>query len=149
MWKTAHLEARILAADSLELISLLYQRAIDEVRDARRHLASGEIAKRGRAICKAVAILGELGGSLDHKAGGAISANLDRLYRYIMVRLTEANMQKQDAPLAEVESLLVTLAQAWKQIERERAGHAAVETLPAPAAWQDSGENGSAHTWDA
>src|SRR5579862_5609721 len=133
MSTTAYLETRVLAADPVELIGMLYQHAVDVVRDARRHLASGEIADRGRAISKAVAILGELNNSLDHKVGGTLSANLEQLYRYMMVRLTQANLRKEDAPLAEVESLLATLAQAWNQVEREHAARAQAEEVPVGA----------------
>jgi flagellar secretion chaperone FliS len=148
MGNDTYLETRVMTADPLELICMLYERGVEVVQDARRHLASGDIAARGRAICKAVEIVGELAKSLDHKAGGSISENLERLYRYMMVRLTEGNMRKQDAPLAEVESLLTSLAQAWKQIAREHAGPESMEALVAAGAWQESG-NASAHMWDA
>jgi flagellar protein FliS len=149
MWRQAYLETRVLSADPLELICLLYQHAIEAVRDARVHLASGEIALRSRAISKAIGILDELNASLNHAAGGAISSNLEQLYSYMTVRLTEANMRKQEAPLAEVESLLSTLAEAWKETRARQA-----ESLQPPAqlpveAWQESGDALAAHTWSA
>src|SRR6185437_3977690 len=91
----------------------------------------GNIAQRGTAISKAIAILGELTSSLDQNAGGAISANLEQLYSYMTLRLTEGNVRQQDAPLAEVESLLVTLDQAWQEA---RTKQAAAQPTPAPAA---------------
>jgi flagellar secretion chaperone FliS len=154
MSTTAYLETRVLTADPVELIGLLYQRALDVIGDARRYLEAGDIAGRGRAISKAVAILGELNNSLDHKVGGQLSANLEQLYRYMMMRLTQANVRKADTPLAEVESLLTTLAQAWKQVEREHAASVAAEeavldALPAAGVWTGTAETGSAHMWDA
>ena len=64
----AYLEGRILSADPLELIRLLYQGCSDTVRDARRMLADGDIAGRSRAITKAFDILAELMNSLDRRA---------------------------------------------------------------------------------
>ena len=48
MWKDAYLESRVLSANPLELICILYQFALDSVRDARRHLAAGDIVARSR-----------------------------------------------------------------------------------------------------
>jgi len=146
---TAYLEAHVLSADPLELICLLYQHASDQVRQARRYLGSGEIAARCQAISKAIAAVGELNRSLDHKAGGAISSNLEQLYCYMTRRLTEANMRRDDGALAEVESLLDTLAGAWKET---RARQAASSQMPAAVpveAWQGAGETGEAHAWSA
>ena len=60
MWNNAqdaYLEHRILSADPLELVRLLYQAAIGAVREARRALSAGEIAARSRAISRACGIV--------------------------------------------------------------------------------------------
>ena len=151
MWKDAYLESRVLSASPLELVCMLYQCALDSVRDARRHLAAGDIVARSRSVCRAVGAISELEGSLNHAAGGAISRNLGELYQYIRQRLTEANMRQMDAPLAEVESLLSTLSEAWKaasvQSDRESSASETGAEFPA-AAWLQS-DGGSAHLWSA
>jgi flagellar protein FliS len=149
MTGTAYLEAHVLAADPLELVCLLYQHAIDQARDARRYLASGQIPERCKAITKAMAAIGELSKSLDHQAGGAISSNLEQLYYYLTVRLMEANLRKDDKALVEVESLLETLASGWKET-RARQTTAAEALVPAPVeTWQPAGETSNAHAWSA
>ena len=122
MWQNAHdayLESRVLSADPLELVHLLYEAAIAAVREARRYLAEGEIAARSRSITKTFSILQELVAALDHDRGGEISARLAQLYDYMQRRLLEANFQQADGPLAEVLGLLATLAEAWQGVERE------------------------------
>ena len=57
MRKDAYLESRVLSASPLELICFLYQYALDSVRDARRHLAAGDIVARSRAVCRAVGVM--------------------------------------------------------------------------------------------
>jgi flagellar secretion chaperone FliS len=151
MWKDAYLESRVLSADPLELIRMLYQFALDSVRDARRHLAAGDIVARSRSVGKVIGAIAELEGSLNHADGGAISRNLADLYQYIRQRLTEANLQQKDAPLAEAESLLTTLSEAWKatlvQPAPEYCGVQPGAALPI-SAWQESA-GGSAHMWNA
>ena len=114
----AYLESRIFSADPIELVNLLYQGCTAAVREARQHLASGEIAARSRSITKACEILIELAASLDHKRGGEISQRLGQLYDYMMRRLSEANCQQSDAPLAEVLGLLATMAEAWEGLKQ-------------------------------
>jgi len=111
----AYLESRILTADPLELVRMLYRAAVEATRRSRAHLAGGRIAERSREICRAMAIISELSGSLDHSRGGAISSNLAKLYDYLQRRLIEANARQKPEPLAEVESLLTTLLVGWEK----------------------------------
>jgi flagellar protein FliS len=112
----AYLESRVLSADPIELVNMLYQACIDAVRDARNHLSERRIMERSKAINRACEITYELTGALDHKRGGEISKGLAALYDYMRGRLIEANLQQADAPLAEVLGLLVTLGEAWEAI---------------------------------
>jgi flagellar protein FliS len=133
MWQNAHdayLESRILSANPLELVRLLYQACTGSVREARRYLAEGDIAARCRCISQGHAILAELATSLNHERGGDLSRRLALLYDYMQRKLLEANIQQIDAPLAEVLGLLSTLSEAWDGI-REPSQQA----VPAESPW--------------
>jgi flagellar protein FliS len=116
-----YLEAEVLGADPAKLIHMLYRGAGEAVAAARRHLAAGEIRQRSRKITKCWEILFELSNSLNHERGGDISRKLAELYAYMQQRLLEANAKQIDAPLAEVESLLATLGQAWAEVKSQTA----------------------------
>ena len=119
MWRNAHdtyLEERVLSADPVELVDLLYHAAITAVGEARRHLAEGRILPRARSISKACEILLELTTSLDYERGGEMSVRLAQLYGYMHRRLVDANFQQSDAPLAEVAGLLATLTEGWAAV---------------------------------
>ena len=109
-----YLESGILEADPLKLVCLLYRGAIQRIAEAREHLRQGDIAARGKAVAKAVAIVNHLVSSLDHEKGGEISPALLALYDYIARRIHEGNFTQTDAPLAEAEQLLRTLFEAWE-----------------------------------
>jgi flagellin-specific chaperone FliS len=51
---------------------------------------------------------------LNHEADGVLSQNLAGLYGYVGRLLIEANAKQIEAPLAEAEALLSTLAEAWR-----------------------------------
>jgi flagellar protein FliS len=116
MWRDAYLDTRVLSADPLELVHILYEHTLTMVADARRHLAEGNIAGRGQSITRALAAIDELDKSLDRASGGALAQNLAALYQYIRGKLLAANIRQQDAPLEEVETLLRTLGEAWNAI---------------------------------
>ena len=126
MRRRSYLESRILTADPVELVHILYEYALIEVGNARACQKAGDIAGRAKAVTQALAILGELEGSLNHKVGGSISQNLSRLYQYMRRRLLEASMNQQTGPLDEVESLLETLDEGWSAIQHKSAAPAAV-----------------------
>jgi flagellar secretion chaperone FliS len=128
----AYLESRVLTADPLELVRMVYRAAVEATRRARAHLAGGRIAERSREICRALALISELSGSLDHTRGGALSAGLAQLYDYLQRRLLEANAHQKAEPLAEVERLLVTLLAGWERIRP------ASETQPIPVRKPDA-----------
>jgi flagellar secretion chaperone FliS len=117
---SVYLEQEILSATGLQLVHLLYQAAISELREARTSLAKREVASRCRSISRACEFLGELRGSLNHQEGGEIASGLDELYCYMLGRLLDANLRQEDAPLAEVVGLLSTLDEAWKHLAKEQ-----------------------------
>ncbi len=116
-----YFEQVILSASPIELVLLMYQRAIASVSDAREHLREGRIRERAQAINKAYAILTELMVSLDANHAPELARNLRQLYCYMQERLVEANFQQKDAPLEETGRLLNTLADAWQQVPEKLA----------------------------
>ncbi len=115
-----YLQDEVLSASPLKLVELLFRGALDAIGSARRHLRSGDIRARSRAISKAMAIITELSLALDHEQGGELSRNLARLYGYTEKLLILANTQQREPPLAEAERLLCTLLEAWNVLARER-----------------------------
>lgn len=156
MSSAAYFETRILSADPIELVQILYEHAILAVADARRHLAAGDIAARSKAVSKCVAILGELTGSLNHEAGGALSQELERLYKFAEAQLTLGNLEQKDAPFASVEAILRTLAEGWNGL-RASAIAEVREIRPAEPSGERWGGSAppeyespyAAHTWCA
>jgi flagellar protein FliS len=144
----AYVAEKILSADPVELIGMLYGAAIESVESARRHLAAGTIPARSAALSKALEILGELTASLDPEP--ALSHRLAELYDYMQRRLLEANFEQKDAPLAEVSRLLATLAEAWQAVPHPTTKPSTRNAQPVlPASWNplEPAPEGAAHNW--
>jgi flagellar protein FliS len=142
MPKDTYLESRILAADPVELIHILYEHALTQVRTAYAALAAKDHLGSSQAICKTLAAIGELEASLDHNAGGSISANLARLYRYMRKRLSDANAKREHEALAEVEALLRTLDEGWTAMQHATA-------MPSAPAYTHEAMETLEHAWSA
>lgn len=111
-------------ASPLELVVLLYDKAIARLQAAARHMHDRQIAEKGQALCHAVDIITELQSVLDKDRGGQIAAKLDALYTYMLDRLTAANLQNDPLPVAEVIRLLEELQQGWKGLASQMTGGA-------------------------
>lgn len=100
-----------------QLITLLFDGALERLARAIGHAERGEIAAKGECIGRVVMILDSLQSSLDQAAGdGVIAGNLADLYDYMMRRLTEANLRTDPAMMNEVHELLAGLAEAWRAV---------------------------------
>lgn len=93
-----------------------YDGALASLTDASVAAARGDLRKRGAAILKAVMIVGALQESLNVAEGGAVAAELDRLYNYASGRLLDVTLKQDETALAEVHTLLTGLRDAWHQI---------------------------------
>ncbi len=112
----AYRRAEAQSRSPVELVLMLYDGALRFVGEARAAVARNDIASRGTAISRALAIVAELQNTLDVETGGDIARELDRLYSYINVRLLDVTAKRDAAALEEVQKLLTTLRQAWLQV---------------------------------
>lgn len=116
-YSRVNLETRVAAADPHQLIVLLFEGARLAVALARGHMERGEVASKGYAISKAIAIIDDgLKASLDVPAGGVLAEQLYALYDYMSRRLLAANLEDRVDLLDEVARLLGELHGAWNRI---------------------------------
>jgi flagellar protein FliS len=111
----AYTEGRVFSDQPLRLVVALYEGALDATRQAVACLQARDIWGRGKAINKGIAIFSELLISLDEQKGGEIAGNLKRLYLYMQRRLIEAHSRQAAPPLLEVEKLLETMLEGWRE----------------------------------
>lgn len=128
------IESSINGADPHQLISMLFQGALQAIASARNEMMRKQTAAKGKSISRAIAIIGEgLHASLDKQVGGELAQNLSALYDYMVARLVAANLKNDVAALDEVARLLTELKGAWDSI-RPQALHSNAATS-APRAY--------------
>ena len=116
-YKRVSVETGVGMASPHQLVNMLFESLLVSIGAARSHLANGDMAGKGENILKAVRIIDEgLKPALNLNQGGDLAANLNGLYGFCLVRLTQANLHNDDAALQDVVRVIEPLAQGWKQI---------------------------------
>ena len=121
---SSYRKVQVETADSLKLVVMLYEGAINFLEQAKRRLTENQIADKGILINKVVSILSELQGSLNMKEGGEIATRLDGLYTYMINRLLDGNINNDPSVFNEIIGHLRMLREAWKKISDNGNGHA-------------------------
>ncbi|MFT5218340.1 MAG: flagellar protein FliS [Planctomycetota bacterium] len=103
-------------ADPHSLITQMLDGALTRIAQAKGAIARSDVAAKAELISKAVLIVGGLEGCVSHERGGDLAVNLSRLYQYMSVTLTQANISNDIEKLEEVSRLLLEIKSAWVQV---------------------------------
>lgn len=109
----------IVYANPHELILRLMNGALERIAQAKGAIQHNKVNQKGEYISKAISIIGGLSDCLNHSQPGDLSENLYRLYEYMNISLSEANIANDIAKLEEVSRLLLEIKSAWVQIPRQ------------------------------
>ncbi|MBC7941841.1 MAG: flagellar export chaperone FliS [Chitinophagaceae bacterium] len=125
LYRQVGVESQLAGATPHHMVAMLFDGFMEAVAQARGAMRNRDTLAKGQAIGRAVSILEEgLRAGLDLRAGGSLARDLDDLYRYVVLRLTFANLHNQESALAECQQLIAPLQQAWASIAPPPAGAA-------------------------
>ena len=125
-------EAQVNVVDRERLLLLVFEGGTKFLRLSRETLAAGDSVGFAEYLARSQAIIAELLGTLDHRAGGAIATDLARLYEFMLFHLTEANAFRSLRHIDEVIQVFGIIAASFREA---LPGRAAVATgTPASAA---------------
>ena len=100
----------------LELTGRMYQALLQWLHSGGEAIESGNVARKGESLLRAVEIISELQAWLDMEQGGEIAANLNDLYGYLLGELTAVNLRNDGERLARAIKVVEPLAEAWKEL---------------------------------
>lgn len=126
---------QVMSASPTECVAMLYDEAVRALRKAVEAIAAGDIEGRWKSNKKAQDILYHLDGTLNFEQGGEIALNLSQLYRYVLRRLIQVDVDNDPAPAEEAIALLRPLQASWRQLASGKAsarGAAADGARPVP-----------------
>jgi flagellar biosynthetic protein FliS len=117
-----YMESRILAAQPIEIIEMLYQVAIRSLKIALAELTNGNASIRAREVTRAQDAINELMFALDHSAGASFSRSLASLYAYAQQEILKGHAQKSAEGFRNALSVLTTLEEGWIGVREQLAG---------------------------
>ena len=117
-YSAVSLESQVSGATPHQLIALLFEGAINAMRRAEIYFQTGNVARRGEMISRAINIIDNgLRAGLDHQVGGKIAADLERLYEYVSRNLLLASVNQSAESLPQLITLMVEMSDTWKAID--------------------------------
>jgi flagellar secretion chaperone FliS len=111
-------KAQVQTVDEGKLLLMLYDGALQFIREAEAGASEKNIEKCHNSIIKAQKIISELMISLNLEAGGEIAKNLQALYVFINKQLMLANIRKDEKMIREMREIVQGLRDAFCQIVR-------------------------------
>lgn len=114
-----YLKNQVMSASPAQLITMLIAGGIKNVKQAQAAIAVGDVIKTHDKLINAQDIIMELRYSVKEEIDAELSHQLITMYEYMYNQLVLANVNQDEAKVAEVEQLLMDLLNTWKQIEAQ------------------------------
>lgn len=130
--QTAHKkykQVQVKTANNEKLLLMLYKGCIKFLKLSKKSINEDDIEGANNYIIRSQDIIRELRDTLDMKKGGEIANNLSQLYDFMLRKLVEANINKDNEKIKIVENLMTELLDAWKQIANNQEQKAKVSQL--------------------
>ena len=132
------------SASPIELVILLYDSAIDDMRRAVAAMQKGDIESRSARIAHALMVLQQLQGTLDFERGDNAARQFEQFYNLLRAKLLEAQMRGSSELLLMQMRVMSEVRDCWEQARRllQPAGG----PLAAPSA---RSQGGATSEWNA
>jgi flagellar secretion chaperone FliS len=111
-------EAAAAGASPVQLVILLYEQIVEDLRRALSSNAKSDIEGRTHALNHALIVIGHLQATLDKEHGGKVAETLERFYEHLRGGLVEAQCKQSGELLEQHISSLMQVHQAWCEVER-------------------------------
>ena len=114
----AYQKTEVVTLSQAEIIARLYEALESSLHKAKKAIFEGKVAGKGENISRALAIITELDSALNRKEGGEIAENLEALYHYLTVEITEANVKNNPVCLENAIKVVKPFKEAWQELAR-------------------------------
>jgi len=121
---------QIMTASPAMLVFMLYDKALNCLKEAVRAIEAGEVEARWKANGRAMEIIEHLRVTLNMEAGGEIASNLDQLYSALLRELPKVDLKNDPVPAEKAIKLLTPLRDSWRTVAEsgEEATRQAAQT---------------------
>jgi flagellar biosynthetic protein FliS len=111
-----YLENQSMVTSPTEVVQVLYQIAINNVRSAIDYLKSGDHLSRARVVTKAEEAVDELILALDHTVGAQFTHTMADLYVYVLQQLVTGHARQSEQAFRDALTILESLNDTWTEV---------------------------------
>jgi len=120
----SYLQSKVIGADGVELITMLYDRAIVSLNIAKDSIMKGLddpelVKKKAVELSRATDILYYLNDILDRQRGGQIAENLSLIYTTLAGELVKANLFNDVEIISKCIEILNNIKSAWEDVRNQ------------------------------
>ena len=142
--KLAYRENAVRGATPIELVVILFDAAIDDMRRAVTAIKASDIEQRATAVSHAMLVLQQLQGTLDFEKGEHVARQFEQFYNLVRAKLLESQMRNSPEMMQQQIRFMSEVRDCWVEAERQlkptALPHAAIAApLPARGVLEDGG----------
>jgi len=114
------LDSEIAVASPHRIIQMMFAGALERLAQSRYAIERKDLQNKSLYIGKAIGLINGLNNSLNMDAGGEIANNLSDLYGFMLVKITEANINNDVKAIDDVSAVLRTIKEGWDAIPQDK-----------------------------
>lgn len=126
-------ENQVTTASRGQLLLMTYDGMLRFLEEGRQAMRASRYEAQNAHITRTQSLLLELLMTLNRAVDPVLTDRLERLYRYMYDRLTEANVRDDEQALTEVAGMLASLREAWAEADRLTRAQSGAELVGAAA----------------
>ncbi len=120
-------------ASQARLVLMMYDGLIRFLNESKKRMEAKDIAGRGLYLCKAQRIVSELLDTLNIQQGGDIALQLEKLYNFLIVNITQANIKGDPKLVDKSLEIVGNLREAWVQVAANAQANATASSQRGPS----------------
>jgi len=117
--KLAYRENAVRSATPIELVVILFDAAIDDMRRAVSAIKSSDIEQRAIAIRHAMLILQQLQGTLDFEQGGPVARQFEQFYNLVRAKVLESQLRNSPELMQQQIRFMSEVRDCWVEAENQ------------------------------
>lgn len=134
-------DSAIRGATPIELVILLYDSVIEDLRRAVAAMQTSDIEARGNQVSHALMVLQQLQGTLDFERGGSAARQFEQFYNLVRAKLLEAQMRGSPDLLRQQIRFMSEVRDCWVHARRVLEPQPGSVTPAASSATPEGGSN--------
>ena len=132
--KLTYRENAVRSATPIELVVILFDAALDDMRRAASAIQASDVEERAAAVRHAMLVLQQLQGTLDFDKGGQVARQFEQFYNLIRAKLLESQLRNSAELMQQQIQFMSEVRECWAEAERQLKPRSPAPTLIAASA---------------